>query len=59
MDHPDSPFDLIKPILLIGLMTFVLGFAGVLALAWPGSTDSVSAPTELAAAMEVAAAPRS
>lgn len=52
MAHPDSLFALIKPMLLIGLMTFVLGFAGVLAMAWPGA-DSPSAQTELAAAMQI------
>lgn len=54
MDRPDSVFDLIKPALMIGLMAFILGFAGLLALAWPGAGDPASAQTELAAAMEVA-----
>ena len=58
MTHPDSRFDLFKPILLIGLMTFALGFAGVLALAWPGAASTATG-TELAAAMQVAAPPQS
>ncbi|MCC7267113.1 MAG: hypothetical protein IT546_07200 [Caulobacteraceae bacterium] len=57
MAHPDSLFDLFKPALWLVLASFLVGFAGMLALAGPPTMTASAERAELAAAMGVAGPP--
>ncbi|HYD43882.1 MAG TPA: hypothetical protein VEA79_01310 [Phenylobacterium sp.] len=54
MSRPDPLFDLFKPVLWLVVASFLVGFAGVLALAGPGAIGSPAEATELAAALQAA-----
>lgn len=54
MAHPDSLFDLFKPVLWLVLASFLVGVAGVLALAGSGALEPSGGRAELAGAMAAA-----
>lgn len=55
MAHPDSLLNLFKPALWLVVASFLVGFAGVLALAGPGAISAPAGGAELAAALDAAA----
>jgi hypothetical protein len=53
MAHRDSLLGLFKPVLWLVAASFLVGFAGVLAVAGPSSWSSSAGQAELASAMAV------
>ena len=52
MHHPDSLIDLFRPVLWLVMASFLIGFAGVLAMAGSGAIDDSAQQVELAAALQ-------